>query len=618
MSSRSRMMFALIALIVGAALPPVAVGGQPATSPTWFDAMDGVSPLLTEDSPDESRFTYIYTGGQYKIQAHATDFSGDLFSYISVGTLTDSATSVSVFIEDDRIGKYAFVGCRAGDQDDGYALEVHTASGTVRLWALIPGNAQLLAEGNASAAISPGGGFNTIDIECYQQLITGKVNGQVVVSEFDATFAAGFSYIGGGVQPQAPSDLFMVFDDLAVSDLSRAATDQLAASTAIPTLQPQATVAAQSVPQLVTGSSFDQIKAAALTQSPVAGPVSQTLVQSSTDFPWIPAGVDLYDLFVSATFVNPMNTSMPWDIGLAIRYGSADTEARIIIESSGTWSLSIGSGTLVAHGQLSGLATGPGALNTIEVAAQGSSGSFAVNGQVIADLDLSESTQTGDVFASTGFFVANAVDGRELVVQDYAVWALPVAASVSSGQAAVTGNDPAATFDQLRSAALATSPLAGPLQGAMEQQAETLSYWSANVNVADVYVAATFQTPSDGSLGWDVGLGIRQGTDSSGVRLILEADGDWFLAFGLDPVSDAGSAGSLNVQPGASNTIELVAHGAMGYLAINGVFAGTLDLSPVLQSGDVLAGTGFFPNSTVTGRSIGFSGFQVWELPATT
>jgi hypothetical protein len=152
----------------------------------------------------------------------------------------------------------------------------------------------------------------------------------------------------------------------------------------------------------------------------------------------------------------------------------------------------------------------------------------------------------------------------------------------------------------------------------MEQQAETLSYWSANVNVADVYVSATFQTPSDGSLGWDVGLGIRQGADSSGVRLILEADGDWYLAFGLDPVSDAGSAGSLNVQPGASNTIELVAQGATGYLAINGVFAGTLDLSPVLQSGDVLAGTGFFPNSTVTGRLIGFSGFQVWELPATT
>ncbi len=821
---RTRIMLVLLFLftIVAASAGPAAA--QPDDpEPTWVDTMDSAATgLLSEASPDESRFTYQYFNGEYSIQAHATDYTGDLYSYLNVGQLTDTRTAVDVAIDEDGIGKYVFVGCRAGPNDNGYGFEVHTATGDVRIWILEENGATILAEGNAAEFIAPGFVYNTIEIECWQSIISGAVNGEVILAEFDTTFTSGFSYVGAGVDNNNPGNITVYYDNLSVIDFNAQLTDvsaptpaegaavtqpgpagaiayasenpptqgpfrgtaevfdgdlkslyaevdvttfyaelgfltpvgappgfwtvgfcfwidanddcvevvagsdgmvkrwiagdylptyegldfgelpgldltpgaenflglhvdgttatlmingeSPAATIALPRTasgdvaavlsfnadndnesgsfvfetfgfavwdlgattggmtapasvdQPtptQPTVAAQpNVPSINAQGLFEQLRSQAQTQAPIAGPLSSQLVQSAVAFPWAPAGVNLTDLYTSATFVNPQDTSQPWDIGLAIRYTGDNAEARIIATSDGSWSLTIGSGQPAASGQLTSFATGPGALNTFEVAASGPSGVFALNGLVIAELDLSGSPGSGDVFASSGFLTPNVVEGRVVSVQEFSVWAIPAAGPAPTAtQVAQTTTQPSgdltATFQQQKSAAVLNAPLTGPLQGVLTQQAAFLSQGSAGVNVADLYAAATFLNPADTSVPWDFGITLRGTGVGDELRFFVTSNGDWYVASRLDAPIASGQVSNINASPGGANTIEVTAQGLTGVAVVNGEPVATLDFSSVAPSGDVYVATGFFDSNIVADRQISFVTFQVWPIEAT-
>ncbi|MGD9712956.1 MAG: hypothetical protein AB7V46_12925 [Thermomicrobiales bacterium] len=829
---RARVVPLLLALVlIVAAIPAGAAAQTNDQAPTWVDTMDSVDTgLLTEDSPDEARFSYFYDQGQYWMQAHETDFTGDLYSFLTLGELTDTRVAVDFAIENDQPGKYAFVGCRAGETDFGYAFEVHPSSGLARLWALVEGDFRILAETNAPELLAPGFVFNTIEIECFQNLISGAINGEVVLAEFDESFTSGFSHVGIGILNSNPSDISVTFDNLSVIDfnapepapadtgqtasggqlqpgiegalawaaqnpptagpltasaevfdgnlkslsadvsvsafyaelgftspegvppglwtvglcfwldqdgnclemvvayngqstlwilgdvgvggeyqviesgnalgvdltpgaqnliglfvdgqtatltinsenpvatvaLPRSGTGDIAAQLSFnadqdgesrsfimetngfavwdltaatapataPTAEAQPTVGVQptavvqptvatqpTIPASTGALVFDQLKAQALSQPPVAGPLTSTLIQSTVTFPWAPAGVNLADLYASATFVNPADTSVPWDIGLAIRYTDQNTDARIIIESTGNWHLAFGNAPVSVSGQLTSFAVTPGATNTLEVVARGATGAFALNGLVIAELDLSLSPMSGDVFASSGFFNSGVLEGRQVTVQDFSVWALSapgVVATQSSLQPTVAATsasgDPGAVFAERKSAALSQPPVAGPLSGVLTQSQSTFPSALAQLSLSNFYVTATFLNPSDLTVPWNFGIGLRYSEQNTELRFIVDSSGAWSYATGGAQMNAGGAVANVNSASGGANTIEAIADGTMAYLVVNGQLVTTFDLSANAALGDIFIGTGFAGFGIIEGRQIPYQEFSVWSL----
>ena len=78
---------------------------------------------------------------------------------------------------------------------------------------------------------------------------------------------------------------------------------------------------------------------------------------------------------------------------------------------------------------------------------------------------------------------------------------------------------------------------------------------------------------------WDIGLGFRDSGGEEQLRLVVDAEGTWFLKDGLGEVIAGGSVVDFNTSPDGSNTIELVAAGDTGYFAFNERLVSELDLS---------------------------------------
>lgn len=66
--------------------------------------------------------------------------------------------------------------------------------------------------------------------------------------------------------------------------------------------------------------------------------------------------------------------------------------------------------------------------------------------------------------------------------------------------------------------------------------------------------------------------------------------------------------------PGGSNHIRVIALGDRGWLFINRVFAGELDLLRLSDPGDVLAITGYYTGSVVAGHSTFFQELAVYSV----
>jgi hypothetical protein len=170
-------------------------------------------------------------------------------------------------------------------------------------------------------------------------------------------------------------------------------------------------------------------------------------------------------------------------------------------------------------------------------------------------------------------------------------------------------------FDRGRTAAIANQPLASGLSGAFTQEAAAYSYFSPGVSAGDFYALATFTNPTDVATPFDVGMGFRAaaGTDS-GLRFVVMSTGDWYLLAPGGATVASGAATNFDAAPGATNTVEVLAQGGVGMIAINGVVLQQVDLSSATAPGDVYIGTGFFQGDTVAGRQVPYSEF--WVFPA--
>lgn len=157
----------------------------------------------------------------------------------------------------------------------------------------------------------------------------------------------------------------------------------------------------------------------------------------------------------------------------------------------------------------------------------------------------------------------------------------------------------------------------GPRDSALTQSVgDKVDAYLAGVDTPDFYAAATFTNPENAAV-WDFGLGFRY--DDSGDRYQIDVQSDGgavFKSVGSDAGNSIGVFGvdAYTAAPGAENRIDLVVSGTTGYLAINGVYLGTLSLSIPITGGDVFVGSGFNADYQTEGAVVAYTGFQIWSL----
>jgi hypothetical protein len=170
-------------------------------------------------------------------------------------------------------------------------------------------------------------------------------------------------------------------------------------------------------------------------------------------------------------------------------------------------------------------------------------------------------------------------------------------------------------FEELRDQALAGESLYGPVTGDLVEGVGVVQGIYPEIVTANSYFRATFTNPDDLSTPYDVGFGFRHVEGNNQLRLILNSNDEWFLGIGDEPAYQTGKANGLQSEPGEQNTIEVVADGNTGYLAINGTVVAILDLSPSSAAGDVWVAAGLNVPDIVAGRTSVVTDFQIWALP---
>ena len=339
----------------------------------------------------------------------------------------------------------------------------------------------------------------------------------------------------------------------------------------------------------------------------IAGPLSGELaIESGTTY-IEPAGVHVRDFYAYAEFTNPYPASQHlFDIGLSFRKTGRDEDFRLVIDSLGDWYFKQAGPPDTVSGEVPELRTGAGETNAIDFVASGDTGYFAVNGEFVGTLDLSARPVKGDVAVGTGYYAEDQLAGQRTPFAQFEVWSLD--------EALPTGAEAEANLRQRMSDARSSGNAEAPLAGEVPHETGSVNGISAGGEHRDFYAHAEFTNPYPASehLG-DIGFGVRDSGDDE-LRVAVDSEGTWRLSRGAAPILEIGSGALLNTGAGERNTVDLVAVGGVGYLAVNDRYVATLDLGVLETSGEVWAGSGFYAENKIDGAMTSFNDFQVWSL----
>lgn len=413
-----------------------------------------------------------------------------------------------------------------------------------------------------------------------------------------------------------------------------------------------------------------------LLAAPAGGPLRADDSLAASDFKYLSSGVTLSDFYATVTYVTPPNTPAgSWSVGFAFWDDGQGNSYDIFVQAkngAAKW----GFGQQTANGyqilQSGDIPAGAidytiGAQNYLGLAVTQGVGVLTGNDLNVAATVNLGATGIGDVLAEVGFLADDSANTATLPVSlsGFAVWDLspaavaavfgseettpsaapteaaplpttaplrptqapiePTQAPIEPTQAAVaptvagsTGGDIMLTqiFNQERSAAMANAPLFTSAAGVLTQQASGFRFVPAGVGVTDFYATVTFANPTDLATRSDAGIGFRDLNNDTEFRFVVRSDGEWALAAGVASPFVFGTLTNYDATPGASNTLELVAHGATGLLVVNGVVIQQVDLSTNLNAGDVYIASGMYASDTVDGRQIPYSNFAVYQLAA--
>lgn len=664
MSLRTILRVLIMLALLAPVIPTVALAQNDdqvvVVADNFDDPAVGILPVQRDDE-----FRYAYDDGGYEIDAFADDFSGDLTVPVPGefpnGTITIDAALTG---KNDSNGHYLFLGCRIQD-DTGYKLEIRPLAQVVAIWLLSPdGNTRIA---NMGLDIEPSSGPFTIAFSCLGNELTGYMDGQEVISVTDSTYDRGSFTFGAGVYKISAGKVSADFDNLSIAvpadeapatpEASLAAVEQpvepatpkateAPAESAPPeatvapaeeptqTPTPEPTQAPTGVPAVSQAATFDrsglaaaadQLRAQASAQQPLFGPES-----GQTD---LDTGQQLADFVATASFKAPESGN--WSAGFAFRQ-TGDNSALLLVSSDGAWMLTAGTEQVRAAGVVDTLDTTPGNTNTIELIATGDTGYLTVDGQFVAQLDLSIWPDAGNLT-----IIGTIADGGgPLEVSDATVWpigntelvpmeptataspvpppveeATPPPASPESG--VVSPEEAAATFQQIVDSTAGENPLAGPQSGSLTQAIGSLDIANARVITANFYSTVQFSNPDNPDAPdhpWDIVLGFWHTGGNDQVRLVIASDGAWSLALGTARPILNGTIDNLNLGQDGQNEIGLAVLDGTGYLVVNGVFVTSFDIPTEPRAGDLWLASGTFPENAQEGVQTSFSDWTVWSL----
>jgi hypothetical protein len=446
------------------------------------------------------------------------------------------------------------LGFRDSGGEEQFRLVVD-AAGT---WFLKDGLGEVITGGSvADFDISPTGS-NTIEL-----VATGDTGyfafNERLVSELDLSARAegGDVFVGAGFFTEdATEDGTIAFSEFEIWSLS--GLDLRAA------LGPSIVVDTTTFPQLVTAATAD---------APLAGPMSDDLVQTVGSAAVMPIGVDVEDFVARVEFINPNDaTDRPWDFGMAFREQENGDHYRLTVASDGTWEFQIGLQADLAGGTVPSLSFEEGGRNILEVVVAGNSAGFSVNDVFVSELNASELHGASDIWAGAGFHQANAFAGEITQFEDFTVWSLDateIAAAPATPVALATPVSAATPIAQ----ATPTTPMATPVAGAVGDQEIALRLGERDESRIDALAIlseregqTTVTVVARDALGGEVVV-IHEGTcgDASTIPTFLleDLDASGRSVTTIDaPVADLrGSAHSIAIHRSAEDYDDVVACG---------------------------------------------------------
>ena len=288
--------------------------------------------------------------------------------------------------------------------------------------------------------------------------------------------------------------------------------------------------------------------------------------------------------------VNPYSAAVgSWDHGFVFRSNAAQGFHFVVVGSDQQWSYyrkpPDDAYQLVAGGAVGGLDTATEGTNELRLIAIGASAWFFVNGELIAELDLSSGSPTGDVGVVVGLFNGDEIEGRSTNVREF---------SVRDGQ-----------------------PILPSRAGQLEHDDDGFIEESLLGASLESFVAESiFTNPYSTAVGsWDHGFEFRATGAGAFDVVVIRSDGLW------DHIRREGGADRERLQQGritnfrsaagAVNHLQLIAIGDKGLLYLNGNLLAELDLSGNRRAGDVGVLAGYYAGDEVAGYATVFENFTV-------
>lgn len=155
-------------------------------------------------------------------------------------------------------------------------------------------------------------------------------------------------------------------------------------------------------------------------------PSNGELLQRDTGLATRFADVDLLTPAIEARFTNPDGR---WSYGFGFRSTGPNRQYRLIFDSDGRWTLELvdvidGKTDFrrIARGTAPNLSLRVNATNLIRLTTRAELGELFVNGAKIAELNLADKDESGDVFIATSLFNDFTVPGRPVRYQGFTVW----------------------------------------------------------------------------------------------------------------------------------------------------------------------------------------------------
>ena len=324
------------------------------------------------------------------------------------------------------------------------------------------------------------------------------------------------------------------------------------------------------------------------------GPVSGALEHNPDDgfLPVFDSGMDFADFVADSTFTTPHDVpGRTWSSGFLLRHSGLRGHV-VVMHSSGRWFHYLrtggpGSYQLDQLGFADSIRTGPEEENHLRVIASRSVGWLFVNGEFIAELDLSGVVESGSVSLAGAFFTSDEQPGLSTQYSNFTVRTL--------------------------------RRVYGPLEGSIDHNPEDgrIDMHETETSVADGVFEARFFNPYSAQEGdWSSGFLFRSRAPNQFHVVGIEESGGWFhrLRTGaVDATQQMADDTSTHISttPTGRNHIRVIAIGGEGWLFINGFYVARLELGELLEAGGVAAVGSYFAGDGLAGKSTKFQGLTV-------